>query len=163
MADFASQYMEQQDGTHEPTYWYEMAHASIDASDLANEDGDRDFSTHQLQQIEAQLREARIHNVPIPEFDIAYHLRYLLGAASEWPDPFVDPEIGTALCRLELDPAELGLDCIDSVIQILNGTDKLPAGASLADAAAVIQKYLQIFVGEAPANWNLLFSSLTRE
>jgi hypothetical protein len=163
MAVFASQYMEQRDGSHEPSYWRELAQESIEMSDLSSEEGSRDFLTSQLQQVAAQLKRAEADRTAIPEFDISYHLRYLLAAASEWPDPFADPDVSVALGRLGLDPAELSWSCVDASIAFLNGSDKLQPGASNKDAATVIQKYLRGMVCKAPANWRTLFSSLAPE
>lgn len=163
MTTFASQYMEQTDGSHEPSYWRELADISIEMSELASEDGERTFSTEQLQQIAASLQLAWTKNVAIPNFEISYHMRYLLSAASEWPDPFSEAGVAAALSRLRLDPEELTWDCIDASIAILNCSQALPATASYADAALVVREYLRRVVCEAPGNWRAHFSSLAPE
>ena len=161
MAAFASRYMEQRDGSHDPSYWHELAEESIELSELSDEEGSRDFSTGRMQRTSAALRQARNDNTPLPGFEIEYHLLCLLEAASGDSNPFEDAPLANALSRFHLNPREYGLPWLEEMIAILDQSRPLPSDASYSDAALVIQRYLDICVQNCPDNWKALFLPLT--
>lgn len=161
MAAFASRYMEQRDGSHDPSYWRALAEESIGSSELSDEEGSRDFSTGRMQRISTALRQAQTDNTPIPGFEIEYHLLSLLEAAGGDCNPFEDATLANALSRFHLNPREYGLPWIEEMIAILNQSRPLPSDASYSDAALVIQRYLDSCVHNSPDNWKALFLPIT--
>jgi len=159
MAAFASQYMEQRDGPHEPAYWRGLAEDAIGYSDLTSDPAGRVFSTADMRGIAATLASAQAHNARIPDFDIEYHMRYLLGAAAGWPYVFIAPRALAALNALRLD-ADSSSDSVDQAIAYLSGAQLLPANATYTDAALVLADYLSTLVNEAPGHWKTLFAPL---
>lgn len=161
MAAFASRWMEQADGPQDADYWRELADASVAESELTGDDEDREFSSQEMRRIAAQLAAARRANARQPDLQIGKHALYLLGAASGWPDEALEEAaVAAALERLALDPGDLQWDVVDESIAMLNGEEDLPAAASYADAAAVVESYLRTTVNGAPANWRELFAPL---
>jgi hypothetical protein len=160
MAAFAARYMRQRDGVHGEDYWAELVKASATESNLASDIADRTIKIAQLRSIAEQLRLAEKQNKPLAGLTISYHLLYLLETSKE----NVLPLPSTA------ESATLGFDDEDSPMQIvlasvafLNGSSKLPVGASYRDAATVARLALDSLASNGPANWSDIFGGLRAE
>jgi hypothetical protein len=142
MAQFASQHMQQRDGSHDAVYWLELAGYG---SELCSDEVSRTFNSQDLTATVAALRHSRENNVVATGIHLEYHLRYLLASAGEWK-------------ALE----EWGdeWDDTDEYIAMISGETPLPAETSFADLAQKLQSLLAALMNSAPENWRTLFSVL---
>jgi hypothetical protein len=139
MARFASQHMQQRDGSHDVAYWLELAGYD---SELCSDIEGRTFVSQDLASMVADLRQVSLSNVAAPHFKLAYHLRYLLAAAGEWEaggDEF---------------------DAADDHISMIRGDTPLPADTRLSDVAQNLQKHITALISATPENWRTLFAAL---
>jgi len=137
-ARFASQHMEQRDGTHDEAYWRELAGYAVDGSELSSAPESRTFSTESLAATVASLARVRREGTVEPGFAIGYHLRYLLGTAGAW-DAWEDA---------------------DEWIDAISGKRPLAEGETLPDIADRLQAHLNALVDAAPGNWATKFAVL---
>jgi hypothetical protein len=139
MARFASQHMQQRDGSHDEAYWRELAGED---SELSADAQSRIFTSQELVKAMAELRLVSLNNVAAPNFNLEYHLRYLLASAGEWAaggDEF---------------------EAAGDYISMIRGDMPLPDDTRFSDAAQHLQKHITALISAAPGNWSGLFSML---
>jgi hypothetical protein len=145
MAHFAAEHMLQRDGAHDVAYWRELVGYASDESELCSDIEGRTFSSNALLSMMALLQQVEKNNTPAPSFKLAYHLRYLLGAAGGW---LADGD--------EFDNAD------DYVAVIRGDNDAAQAAGSIspAEAAKKLRMHLSALLDAAPENWSTLFGML---
>jgi hypothetical protein len=147
MAHFAAEHMLQTDGAHDAAYWRELVDYAKDESELCSDTEGRTFSSKVLLSMMALLQQVEADNTSAPSFKLAYHLRYLLGAAGGWladGDEFENAGDYAAIIRGDNDTAEA------------------PSPISPAEAAKKLRMHLCALMDAAPENWSTLFSMLRR-
>lgn len=161
MAAFASRFMLQKDGAHDPAFWREMAEDGIDDSGLTFDAADRVFTTAEFRHIASSIAATVANNNALPDFSIKYHLLYLLSAAVGDEPPSADPAYVAALQKIGLVAQESpALSSACDALEMVTGSRPLPAGATHADAAAALHLCLADFLTRAPGNWRALFQAL---
>ena len=66
------------DGKHDAEYWRELVEDAVPYTELACDDGDRDFTSQQMRDIVAQLKTVQTRNQPTTNLAIEYHMLFLL-------------------------------------------------------------------------------------
>ncbi|MFF7993892.1 hypothetical protein ACFZDG_29400 [Kitasatospora xanthocidica] len=144
MAAFAAAHLRQSDGPRDRAYWAALVADAVDGSALADDDGEREFTTDGLRT-----------ELPEP----GGHLLYLLDAATDL-DPATDlpADLARACERLDRagpeddDFADTVDDCLETVA--VHGPLHHP------DEWTVARGYLTAAIATLPGNWGLLFTPL---
>lgn len=156
MAAFAARNMRQTDGAHREDDWAELVEATIseaDPDDIAS----RTIRTAHLRRVADQLHLAEKQNRPIPGLAISYQLLYLLEASKGDVQPFPPSDEAK---RLGFDIAESPMQAALKSFAFLDGSSKLPTGASYRDAAVVARLALDSLASNGPGNWPDTFKML---
>jgi hypothetical protein len=161
MAAFASRYMLQRDGARDAAYWRELVEDATDGSGLTFDAADRVFTTAEFRHIASSVAATVANSGVLPDFSINYHLLYLLSAAVGDEPPSADPTYVSALQKIGIVAQESpALSSACEALEMVTGSRPLPAGATLADAAAALHLCLADFLTRAPGNWCALFQAL---
>ncbi|MDG6105574.1 hypothetical protein Daura_13490 [Dactylosporangium aurantiacum] len=139
MARFASEFMRQADGTHDPAYWLELVEDSVADSGLTGNDEDRVVDTAALAREPA----------------LSYHLRYVLDAATGWQDDAVyeEPDVVAAFATIGVARSRHDVDGLDQVVAALSGEHR-------AAAELILRRYVAEKLDHLPGNWPEVFAGL---
>lgn len=159
MAQFASDYMLQQDVEHAerreiacpPEYWDKLVEEAIHRSALTN--SERDYTGRELSELRARLEEARrtARSVELPPSSIT-HLRDLLGVTGDWDGAPEDPELEDALNGVGAG------DWFEGALSVVSGVTPPPPGTTFANVVNVLIAQLEHWRSATPENWkSLLF------
>jgi hypothetical protein len=160
MAAFASRHMLQQTGAKPPAYWAKLVDESVEDSGLASDSDDREFTAADLSRIARRLEQARRTGRVSSGFELRTSLRYLLGASCAWALHATDKDAVAALERLGLDARLALADAAQRGADWVSGRARPPSGSSIADAAVVVQAFIDEVLRIAPANWGQVFAAL---
>lgn len=139
MARFASRYLRQTDGEHDPAYWLELVEDAVAESGLTGTDEDRVVDTAALAREPA----------------LSHHLRYVLGAATGWPDDTVyeEPDVVAAFTTIGVARSRRDVDGLDQVVAALGGEHR-------AAAELILRRYVAEKLDHLPGNWPDVFAGL---
>jgi hypothetical protein len=138
MCEFAEKYMLQLDGSHDVEYWRELAGYD---SELCVNESDRIFIKTDLILQLTKLAGSKQRNTQASNFNIEYHLCYLLNAAGEWS-------------------SGVDLDLMADQIAILNGEQPLENNQTYSEIASDLEASLSALIRSARGNWSEVFSLL---
>ncbi|MGY0505246.1 hypothetical protein [Luteimonas sp. e5] len=132
---FASRHMEQMDGSHDTEYWAEIAQYG---SELCSEEAERSFDLQLLAQQMRKLKTALANGTPTIDFEIPYHLQYLLASSGGW-------------VAGDLEEVELKIDAMNG-----NAGDDVDRERTAGELIA----FFSNLVRKARGNWRTMFSVL---